>query len=493
MRRIRYLSILAMLLCSLYGYGQEDFNPSNPDEPGQPPKRLVLYASPAIGGSTNGSGKYCPGEKVNIRAYSNSDYTFSHWSNTRGEEFSKETAIQHIQSENNDTLIAHFLFTPNSPEEPKDPALYRYFRLTIRQVEGGNASGSGKYHPGTSIYISCYPEQGYVFCGWYDEEGALVSDRSSFQYVTKATHETLTPRFQFDPNSPEEPPLAILSHNIHLEANEGGSIYAGSYRLKEGEQTHISASANTGYRFVEWLKDGKPYNKESSFYYTMEKKDVTFKAIFEFVPHDPDEPTPPAEKEFNFYLMSKNTKPSTVLEYPIYMKTQSVVKDMVFQLTFPKGLQPDLKKISVSEKAKSYQMTYTAQSDTSYTVSLKNGQMEPTNTPLLRFYISVPQDIRTDRSYQVKINQVSVTTESGETQTASTRNGRIYVYKNGDVNRDGEINLSDKQSIVYYLKGKAPENFVKEVADFNNDHVIDFQDCEAIVNIILKKQTGYGY
>lgn len=488
MKRIRYLSCLIVLLsvCPTL-WAQSDFNPVNPSEPGQPPVRLVLLSSPADGGSTNGSGKYVPGTEVSIRAYNNTGWAFSGWTDTEGNVVSATSSFTHTMGEVADTLVANFKFSPGSPAEPKEPALTQYFKLSIGGGDGGYGSGGGSYLSGNSIYVSCYPTEGYDFCGWYNSSGELVSSTRSFYYVTTAQNEVLTPCFNYNPASPSEPSEPILQHDIVVEATEGGTASAYSYRLLEGSSTTLRAYTNTGYKFVRWLKDGEPYTELSTFTYTMEKADVTFRAEFVFDPGNPSEPSMPTDKLYAFYLMSKIAKPGDLLQYPVYLTALDTLCDMNFQLTFPPQLKPDLSSLSVSEKAEGYSVSYATVNDTCYAFTLIGGKTEPGNTLLLRFNVPVPDTLTTGLSHQVKINQVSITRTDGSSLTASTRNGRIYVYKRGDTNGDGDVNLLDSRNMVLYILGEETEVFIPEVSDMNDDSLFNLIDCKGIVDVILNE------
>ena len=82
---IRYLSLAVMTAIAVAPLrGQNDFNPSNPSEPGAPPTKLVLLAEPADGGTVRGGGKYVPETNVSINAYANTNFKFVAWSDTKG-------------------------------------------------------------------------------------------------------------------------------------------------------------------------------------------------------------------------------------------------------------------------------------------------------------------------------------------------------------------------------------------------------------------------
>ncbi len=57
MKRIRYLSLLMLLLCSISTWGQNEFNPTDPPEPGLPPMKLEIQVVPSDAGSVSGAGR----------------------------------------------------------------------------------------------------------------------------------------------------------------------------------------------------------------------------------------------------------------------------------------------------------------------------------------------------------------------------------------------------------------------------------------------------
>ena len=59
----------------------------------------------------------------------------------------------------------------------------------------------------------------------------------------------------------------------------------------------------------------------------------------------------------------------------------------------------------------------------------------------------------------------------------------------GDVNSDGQIDISDVLCTVDYILGKQVMSFNVDVADLNNDHSIDISDVLIIVDIILGKHV----
>ena len=475
------------LLCGLAARGQDEFNPANPAEPGVPPEPLVLQASPADGGRLSGGGRYVPGTSVRVGASAQSGFVFDRWTDTAGRTVSTSASFDFVKGvEGPDTLVAHFTYRPSSPDEPDEPSTVQYFTLSLSAGSGGSVSGGGRYQAGTRVRLSARSQQNFEFVAWVDASGEVVSSAASFDYVTRAANETLTAQFRFNPAAPDEPSEPVLSHNLFYEATEGGTV-SGSSRLREGESTYVSAQANAGYKFVRWLKDGEPYTDLPSFSYTMEKADVTFRAEFVYRPDSPSEPNTPGDGlKYAFYLMSVVGIPGETVDYPVYMTTLDELCDMTFQLTFPEGLVPEMETVEMSDKAEGYTVSAVATSDTSYVFTLSGGRLLPGNALLFRFRVAVPETFPTGQSHLVKINQVSVTEPDGNHLTASTRNGRIYVFANGDTNGDGEVNVSDKMNLITHVIEEETEVFIPEVSDVNGDGVYDVSDAMGVIEIVLE-------
>lgn len=487
MTTIRYLTLLLALLCGTAA--AQDFNPESPAEPGEPPQPLVLLVSPAGSGSVAGAGRYVPGSEVRVSTSPATGFRFEAWTDTQGRTLSTQAAYTFVKARRADTLVARYVYAPEGPAEPSDPVLVQYFTLTLAPATGGSAWGGGRYRAGTRVNLSASPSTGFVFEGWFDAAGQCLSADRSFTYVTTPANVTLTPRFRFDPQGPAEPSEPVLSHNIVLEATDGGTAHADATRLREGSSTTVTARANTGYEFVRWLMDGEPYTELPSFSYTMGAHDVTLRAEFRFNPEAPAEPQMPATKQYAFYLMSVIGVPGETAQYPVYLTTLDDLCDMTFQLTFPPGLTPSLESVRLSAKAEGYDLSCTAVSDTSYVFTLTGGRLPAGNTQLLSLDVPVPKGMATAQSYPVKINQVSVTEPDGDHLTASTRNGRLYVYQRGDTNGDGRVNLTDKLNLTTYVLGTTPDSFIKEVSDVNRDGAFDLRDCRGVADIINDQEN----
>lgn len=482
-----------LLLGSIGSWAQDDepFNPESPGEPGPPKAKsfmLSLVADPAEGGTVNGAGWYDAGASMMLKAYNKENYVFERWVNENDETVSTESQFTYTKQAVNERLTACFRFSPGSPAEPSQAVMQVYYNTTVWASEGGSVSGGGKYLPGTRIYVSASVNTGYTFDGWYDSKGEKLSSSTGFYFTTLAADESLNARFIFSPPSPDEPveETVIPKWEVKVSATEGGTVNTGGTLLEEGKTIYLTATANADYVFCGWYVADTLFNCNRNFTYTMKQDDIHFVARFAFSPASPGEPVKPTTKKYAFYLMNVVTKPGIHVTYPVYLTSLDALTDISFQLTFPRQLRPDLSAIVLSTKAEGYTVTCEALNDTVYAVSLTGGNVPEGNTPLLTFTVPTPENIQTAQNYSVKINQVAVTETDCTVVTASTRNGRISIYKNGDANGDDTVDIVDVTSIISSILGDTPDVFIDEVANTNDDDGIDVVDVTTTIDIILQ-------
>lgn len=492
MKRIRYLTLLWMLLCGIIAKAQ--FNPANPAEPGQLTSKLVLNVSPSGAGSVSGGGDIIPGTSVTVSASAYTGWKFVKWTNSSDTEVSTNNSYTFTKASERETLTAHFEFDPNSPSEPSQLP----YKLTLIAEDGGSVSGGGFYLPETVANITAHPNSYYYFDGWYYPNGTCFSTDASTAYTMGDGAATLIAKFKFNPDSPAEPG-EVNGWRLKLKAQEGGTVSADKYTLKEGETTTVRANVNSGYQFVGWYNEESLVSENAVFEFTMGDGSVTLEARFQFNPSSPGEPDQIKQRKFSFMLRGVITKPEAALEFPILLTPLATLHDMTFQLNFDNRLNVDVENVILAGTTTPYTVTREVmppdadlgEGYTSYKFTLTDGSIEveeeatPTVIPILTFPVSIPSDIETATSYKISINQISMTLEDESTQTAGTRNGRLYVYKNGDVNGDDVISITDAVSIVNYIMGNPSENFIEEVANVNDEGEVSITDAVGVVNIIM--------
>lgn len=491
MKRIRYLTLLMLLLGSISSWGQvgSGFNPGNPPEPGQPPMKLQVKVNPAEAGSVSGTGRYVEGTSVDLRAYVNTGFRFVNWTNSAGDVLSTSTSFYYTKSAGHETLQANYVFDPSNPSEPQEPATIMYYQLQVNATEGGSASGGGRYLANQNVTLSAYAQSQFDFVAWIDDaSGETLSTKTSFTYTTTAKHRSVTAQFKFNPDNPVEPTEPIVKRTVTATPTEGGTTNFASSREYIGSSVTLRAYVNSGYDFDGWYLNGEFYTKLTEFSYTVtDAYDQNFEARFKFNPDSPVEPNMPTTVKHAIYLMNKVTTPGSTVKFPVYLSNVRPLKDMSFQLEFPEVLTPDFENVEMSEKAVGYTISHNKQDAKNYIFTLTGGSVPAGNSALLVFTINVAEDILTKQDYPVKINLVEVTEEDNTVTTASTRNGRISVYKSGDANGDDDVNIADAVCVVNNIVGKPMPIFIGEVANVNNDNEVDIADAVSIVNFIVGK------
>ncbi len=103
----------------------------------------------------------------------------------------------------------------------------------------------------------------------------------------------------YDPESPGNPESVTTdpkeqTYHLNIVANPtgAGSVSAGSYDLKAGEQTYLYTYNNTGFVFKNWTIEDAEVSTSTSFSYVMPEHDVTIVANYYYDPASPGNPSP---------------------------------------------------------------------------------------------------------------------------------------------------------------------------------------------------------
>lgn len=188
--------------------------------------------------------------------------------------------------------------------------------------------------------------------------------------------------------------------------------------------------------------------------------------------------------EYSFYLTTVNGAPGQTIKYPLYMDNTMDAKDITFYLSFPSKLLPRLEVVDMADNAVGYTTSAKVLNETDYVFSMSGGTLGAATTKLLAFYVDIPEDMETGTSYQAVINKISITEPDGTSVSGRTKNGRIGVYKMGDVNGDNQVNVTDVVGALNLIKETGDDSLIKEVADPNEDGDVNITDVVGIIEII---------
>lgn len=193
-----------MLLTFAVGniHAQDDFNPTNPAEP-YTKYKLTTTATPF--GYASGAGSYMSGDEVwvNTSAYSQ-DYKFLYWLKD-GVRYSDAQSFYFTMPDDYVNLVAVYEYDPVDPSEPIANYTYRlYLTSNIDVACSFNISSGTKVKEDSYVQLTAYCNSGYDFVGWFDD-GKLVSESLSFNYLMGTENVTLTAQFLYNPTDPDEP------------------------------------------------------------------------------------------------------------------------------------------------------------------------------------------------------------------------------------------------------------------------------------------------
>jgi hypothetical protein len=196
---------------------------------------LIAYFSPisyytistetnsATMGVVTGGGSYALGTTVTLTASANSGYHFSHWQDNN------TNNPRTITVTGNATYTAYF--EANAPTQ---------YTITVNSANTsmGNVSGGGSYAQGSTATLTATANNGYSFSHWQD------NNTSNPRTITVTGNATYTA--YFEANAPTQYTITVYSANQSMGSASGGGTY------NQGTSVTISATPNSGYRFVRW-------------------------------------------------------------------------------------------------------------------------------------------------------------------------------------------------------------------------------------------------
>ena len=199
---------------------------------------ITATANPTDGGTITGAGAYAEDAECTLTATANTGYHFVNWT--------KDNVVV--------STSATFTFTVT-----EDAAYVANFELnsyeitaTANPTAGGNATGGGTYNHFDNCTLEATPATGYHFVNW-TKNGTEVSTSASYSF-------TVTEAAAYVAN------FEINSYEITVTANptDGGNATGGG-TYTHGSNCTLTATANTGYHFVNWTKNDVEVSTEATY------------------------------------------------------------------------------------------------------------------------------------------------------------------------------------------------------------------------------------
>lgn len=170
-----------------------------------------------------------------------SDYTFVNWTTSDGTVISTNRTVSYTVTENDETITAHYRFTPGSPAEPNEtkPKHKVYFKCDPAGLTGFYQSNGFSVSEGNTFRVEAYSVSDYEFKGWTREGSSeIIGQYRTFNGTMGKEDVHLVAHFEFKPSSPSEP---------STDTKQRHSLYATTTSMYRGETTLLPIyMQNTG-------------------------------------------------------------------------------------------------------------------------------------------------------------------------------------------------------------------------------------------------------
>ena len=185
--------------------------------------------------------EYVVGVPYSYTASTYSDYTFVNWTTSDGTVISTERKVSYTFTENDETITAHYRYTPGSPAEPNEtkPKHKVFFRCDPAGLVGFNQNNGFSVSEGKTFSVTVYDAGSYEFKGWTREGSSeIIGQYRTYSGTMGKEDVHLVAHFEFKPSSPSEP---------STDTKQRHSLYATTTSMYRGETTLLPVyMQNTG-------------------------------------------------------------------------------------------------------------------------------------------------------------------------------------------------------------------------------------------------------
>lgn len=206
----------------------------------QKTSRLTIAYDPSSIGTSEVK-EYAVGVTLSPQASTYTDYTFVNWTTSDGTVISTNRTVSYTFTENDETITAHYRYTPGSPAEPNEtkPKHKVFFRCDPAGLTGFNKTSGFSVSEGSPYSVTVYSVSDYEFKGWTWEGETKILETSYTWNVNMGTRDAhLVAHFEFKPSSPSEP---------STDTKQRHSLYATTTSMYRGETTLLPVyMQNTG-------------------------------------------------------------------------------------------------------------------------------------------------------------------------------------------------------------------------------------------------------
>jgi uncharacterized repeat protein (TIGR02543 family) len=431
---------------------------------------ITVMANDDAYGVVTGEGDYDHFAVAHLTAEANYGYHFVNWT-LNGAVVSTDAEMD-VEVTGEATYVANFEVTMYDIVATADPAI------------GGSVEGSDSYAEGTMVTLTATPALHYYFVNWTEDDVEVSTDA---EYVFEATaNRTLVAHFE-----PITFEVTVGITPVGAGTVEGAGTYV------EGETATLVATANAGYEFVNWTKNGIEMSTAMSYSFEV-TANVNIMAHFQLIPvtqyyeivatanpveggeiegageyAEGTEVTLTATAAEGYAFVNWTENGAVVAETEAY--TLTVDADHTLVANFE--LLPTVYNVYVEEieHAEIVADPTSAIAGELITVEVLLDPMYRVTS--LYYYTDDPENT-------TAIDLVSMQFVMPEADV--TIGAELMLLEGvGDVNLDGDVNILDVLATVNYILGDDVMPFDFEQADMNEDGTIDVSDVMAINALIL--------
>lgn len=341
------------------------------------------------------------------------------------------------------SLCTRAQYNPDDPDEPGA----RPWRLTLKadpaKAESFNWNSVTNRAAGEQFYIQAYDHSGFKFVQWENEQGDVITKERGFDYTMPARHVTLTARYEYSPDTPDEPGQATIMRHLYLRSNpaNGGSFNYGSANdVASGEQVTIRAYPNKHYSFRNWTKDGEIISTSAQFTYTMPERDATLTANFDyhFSPDNPYEPGTPEGSRCNLYAMREGVLPGQAYTYYIYMENVGIdATGFSLDVNFPQGFKVAQDAISLTSRANNHLLKVENTDDGGLRFIVSGtAAVEGVGGKILEIPVQVPDTATVGSVFPVILKNGLIFLSDGQQSAIGVRSGSLQILRSADEKPD---------------------------------------------------------
>ena len=182
----------------------------------------------------------------------------------------------------------------------------------------GIISGAGTYSQGDTVTLTATANEGYKFINW-TENGDVVSEEAEYSFeITKdrnlvANFEEIEDPENPGGNEPDDEDETTCTITAVANPEEAGTVSGTGTYLKDMTVT-LTATANEGYKFVNWTENGV-INSTTAEYSFVIAKDRNLVANFELINE---------EKTYNVTAIANPEEAGTIIGAGTYLKDMTV-------------------------------------------------------------------------------------------------------------------------------------------------------------------------